>query len=372
MSSMNRELFPVASRYAYLNNACLVPPPRPVANAIVEFVEDIHGDGCLNAHLWQEKEEKCRSLLASLLNCESDEIALTKNASQGLILASESIPLCRGDMILINDLEFPSNVYPWDLVAKRRGAIVKTIRSAVGRITCEMIKKNINRQVKAVAISSVQYLNGYKADLEAIGKLCKQHGIYLIVDATHSTGVLDVDVKRWQASMVCGGSQTWLMSTPGLGYLYVNKNVMNNLSMANGGWKSVHEPSALSSIYEPAQNARRFEDGAVSTLGIHGLVAALELIDKTGIKNIESKVLALSDELVCGLENKGYRVVSSQHEGEKSAITLFRGGPFSSRMLKESLTESGVIVSQISQGIRVSPYFYNNSDDIAQLLNGLP
>jgi selenocysteine lyase/cysteine desulfurase len=339
---------------------------------MVEYIEDIHTCGSLNSALWIKAEERYRELLATLLDCSSSEIAITKNATQGLILAAESIPLRRGDIILTNDLEFPSNLYPWELVARKRGAVVKTVRSAVGRITPDIIEKHLNRQVKVLAISSVQYLGGFRADLEAIGRLCEERGIYLIVDSSQSVGVLKSHVKEWKASMVAGGSQTWLMSGGGLGYLYIKEELHDKLAMANGGWKSVKEPYELKAVFDPAENARRFEDGTISTVVLYGLIKAIELILAVGIDRIEEHVLSLGSSLVDGLESKGYRIVSSQHSGEKSALTFFRGGPFSSRMLKETLAAAGVVVHEASKGIRVSPYFYNNLNDINQLLNALP
>ena len=96
------------------------------------------------------------------------------------------------------------------------------------------------------------------------------------------------------------------------------------------------------------------------------------MILDVGISSIEEHVLSLGKLLVHGLENKGYRIVSPQHVGETSALTFFRGGPFSSRMLKDTLLEAGVIIQGRSKGVRVSPYFYNNADDINQLLDALP
>ena len=367
-----RDLFPIVDHYSYLNNGAIVPPPRPVANAMVEYIEDVHTGGSINSHLWEQKEATCRALLARLLGCNHTEIAITKNASQGIILAAESIPLRRGDMVLTNDMEFPSNLYPWELVARKRGAVVKTIKSAVGRITPELVEKYINRQVRVLAISSVQYLNGFRADLHAIGELCEKHGIFLVVDASQSTGVLHTEVKKWKASIVAGGCHKWLMSTGGLGYLYVREDLIHELSMANGGWKSVKDPWAFNPVFDPADNGRRYEDGTISTVVLYGLEKSLDLLLELGTKNIERHVLSLSTILANGLESKGYRVVSPQHNSERSALTLFRGGPCSAKALKETLAEAGVIVREMSRGIRVSPFFYNNEEDVYQLLNALP
>ena len=367
-----RELFPVVSNYAYLNNAADCPLPVPVAEAMVSFTEDAHSFGCMNFDKWLDRMERARGLFAKLVNCKSREVAFVKNTTQGLIIAAEAIPMRRGDLIVVNDMEFPSNYHPWTVVAKKRGVRVKTIRSRAGRITPDMVEQAINRQVRVLALSAVQYENGFFADLEAIGKICAENDTYFVVDGVQACGVMPVDVQKWQASILSAGGHKWLMSVGGCGFLYVSDEVLDKLSPVNVGWLGVKDPFAFSHTLDFVDGARRFEEGNPSMVAIFALEAALQLIDSIGVDKITDHVLSLNDYLVKGLEQKAYRVESPQAPAERSAITLFRGGPLSARMLHEQLAEAGVVCALRSRGIRVSPHLYNNCDDIDRLLDALP
>ena len=367
-----RKLFPVVNNYAYLNNAADCPLPAPVAEAMVSFIEDAHSFGCMNFEKWLENMERARSLFAKLINCQTTEVAFVKNTTQGLIIAAEAIPMRRGDLIVVNDMEFPSNYHPWSIVAKKRGLRVKTIRSRVGRITPDMVEQAINRQVRVLALSAVQYENGFFADLEAIGKLCADNGTYFVVDGIQACGVMPVDVKKWQASMLSTGGHKWMMSVGGCGFLYVNQECLDKLSPVNVGWLGMKDPLAFSQNLDFADGARRFEEGTPSMVAIFALKSALQLLHAIGIENIRDHVFALNEHLVRGLESKAYRVESPQEPAERSAITLFRGGPLSARMLAERLAEAGVVCALRARGIRVSPHLYNSFEDIDRLLDALP
>jgi len=367
-----RTLFPVTATCAYMNNAADTPPPVPVAEAMVAFIEDNHSFGCQNFERWVATQERCRGAFARLVNADPAEIAFVKNTTQGLIIAAEAMPLRRGDLILVDDLEFPSNVLPWEMVARRRGARVKTIRSRVGRVTPDQVEQAVNRQVKVLALSAVQYENGFFADLEAIGEICERSGVFFVVDAIQACGVMPVDVRRWRCTALATGGHKFLMSVGGCGFLYLCADALDRLEPVNVGWLGQRDPMAFSSTYDPADGARRVEEGNPSMVAIFGLDASLALLLDIGLDAVSSHVLALGRRLVEGLETKGYRVDSPQGDGERSSITLFRGGPLSSRMLHGRLAEAGVVTALRGNGLRASLHLYNDDEDIDRLLDALP
>jgi len=367
-----RHLFPVAEHYAYLNNAADGPPPLRVAEAMLGFVEDNHRYGCLNFDEWMIQAEAARVAAAELFNADADEIAFVKNTTQGLQIAAQALPIKKANIILINDMEFPANVFPWQQIAERHGARVKVIKSRVGRITPEMVAQNLNKQVKVLALSSVQYENGFRADLEAIGELCAEANVYFVVDAIQSVGAIPIDVVKAKIDFLAAGGHKWLLSVGGAGFLFCRKDIISSLRPTNHGWLSARDPLEFQQRLDIADGARRFEEGNPSVVGIYGLRASLEFLQKVGIANIYDHILGLGQRLTEGLEAKGYRIESPQGEGERSGITLFRGGPCSARSLAEKLAEAGVVVAVRSRGIRVSPHLYNDESDIDRLLDALP
>lgn len=367
-----RSLFPAAGVHAYLNCAAQGPPPTPVAEAMVRYIDDLHLNGCINWPRWEGVMGRCRQRFAALVGGSVEGVALVKNTTQGLLIAAEALPLGRGDTVVVNDMEFPANLHPWHHVARRRGARVKVLASRAGRLSVDQVREALNRQVRILAISAVQYENGFHADMEAIGELCHERGVVLVVDAIQACGVTPVDVARWRVGMLACGGHKWLLSAGGAGFLYVDPGLLDRLEPANPGWLGVAEPMTFPTVFTPAPGARRFEEGNPNLAGIVGLDASLELLAEVGVPAIREHVLALNDHLVEGLERKGYRVESPQAPGERSAITLFRGGPLSARMLHGRLSEAGVVVAARGGGIRVAPHLFNDESDVDRLLDALP
>src|SRR5437660_6304275 len=158
-----------------------------------------------------------RPAAARLINAHPDEIALVESTTHGLTLAAASIPLERGDRVLISDLEFLEVALPW-VQRKKDGIEIEVVPNQNGEARVEDFAARITPRTRVIAISTVQWNNGYRADLEALSKLCREHGIRLVVDAIQQLGAVPLDVRRIPVDILACGGHKWLNAPFGCGF----------------------------------------------------------------------------------------------------------------------------------------------------------
>ncbi len=221
---------------------------------------------------------------AKLLHCDPSEITYTKNTTEGVIIASEALPLAPGDEVLVLDNEYRANFIPW-LKKRKDGIDVRIINGENNAEATEALIAAIGPKTKAIAISWIQYYDGYVTDLDRLSKICREKNIFLFVDAVQGIGVHKLDLQKTPVDMLACGGQKYLRAGTGIGFLYVNQNIVNRLRDTKVGIRSV--VSADESGYVLKGTAERFQDGTMNIKGVVALRAALKLVNDTGIETIE-------------------------------------------------------------------------------------
>jgi len=352
-----RELFPIVRRLLYFDAASLSPYSLPVIDALDKFEKERRDTGSLYYDKWYEEIEKGRKLAARLIRAKTSEIALIKNTSEGINLVTLILDWERGDNVVVSDLDFPANIYPF-LNLRKKGVNVRYVKSHEGRVLASDIEKEIDENTKLVSLSHVLYGNGFKIDLEEIGSLCEEKGVYFHVDASQSLGVMQTNVKKAKVDFLSVAGYKWLLSPLGSGFFFIKKEFLDRSPIL--GWQSVKDPFAFDVYnYEILDSAKRFEIGNLDVGAFLGMVAALELIDSIGIKEIEKRVLRLSSFLLDELNNLGVEVISNFERENRSGIISF----INKGITKEDLIENS-IVATIREYIRLSPHIYNTEDEI--------
>jgi selenocysteine lyase/cysteine desulfurase len=359
-----RELFPVTSHAAYLNHAAVATLSEPVRQAIETYLRDraLSGDSERYEHLADE----LRSALAQLTNSTASEIAFVQNTSEGLNIAAQALPLEPGDNVLFCDMEFPSNVYPW-MNLSDRGIEARCIPHRDGGLTVEALEAHADDRTRVAAVSSVEFLTGFRCDLAALGAWCRAHDCYFVVDGIQSLGVLPMDVQAYQIDVLSCGGPKWLMGPAGQGFIYVRGDLLEKLRPPFAGCISVIGWEAWRDYdLTPRSDARRFELGCGNLAGQVGLLAAVRLLLTVGVESIEAWALHLTDLLIEDLQQRGYDVVSNQAPKHRSAIVSF-GADGGVERLYDRLIEAKVIVSQREDFIRVSPHCFNTEDEVLRV-----
>ncbi|MHC4197542.1 MAG: aminotransferase class V-fold PLP-dependent enzyme [Planctomycetota bacterium] len=368
-----RKEFPVTKKYTYLDNACMGPLSDRATNYMNNFTENMSQCGGVNEGWWVEDVYKTRVSVARLLNADPSEIAFVKNTSEGISFVANGVEWSINDNVIITDVEFPANVYPWMNLRDRWVKVKSVPEDEEGRISFEKIEKAVDEQTRVISVSFVEFTSGFRNDLKRIGELCRKNNIIFVVDAIQGLGALSLDVNETGIDFLAADGHKWLLSPEGVGIFYARKGSMEKLLVHEVGWASVADKEDyLDYNLTLRPDATRFECGSLNTVGIYGLKGSLEVIHEVGIKNVETWILGLTDYLVEKLERKGYGVFSSREDGEKSGIVSFYSEQHNLSRIHSTLASKGVIVSLRDSRIRVSPHFYNTHEDIDKLLKYLP
>jgi cysteine desulfurase / selenocysteine lyase len=308
-----------------------------------------------------------KNILGKFMNVEADRFAWTLNVSEGMSLLANGLKWNEGDHIILNDLEFPSNVYPFLRLADE-GVKVEIIKTNGGVVEIDAIEKAITPRTKLISISHVQFISGYRTDLERLGKICKKHDIIFCVDVIQSAGTVNIDIPKMNIDFLAGGSHKWLMALTGLGYVYVSEELQEKISQKNVGWTSVQNAwDLLDYELKFKSNAERYQNGTLNSVGIIGLNASLEIFDEVGMRTIEKSVLENSEYLINSLSEMGMAPLMKNVPVEnRSAIVTF---PLTNPddVLK-GLEALNVSVAVREGNMRVSPHYYNNKQDLDEFI----
>ena len=366
-----RGLFPaIGAGTVYLNHAATSPLSTKVVAAVDDYLLERSETRVDNfGHLVKISNETKESI-AKLIKSTPDRIAFCDNTSNALNILAAGLEWRQGDRIILNDIEFPANVYPF-LNLKRRGVEVDFVKSRVGRVLPEDIEAAMTDRTRLLSISHVQFLSGYRADLELIGSLCEKHGILFSVDAIQSAGVVPVDVQKMKIDFLAAGGQKWLMAPQGIGFAFVSERVQSMIHQAYLGWTSMKNFFGDLTSYriEPDDTASRYESGTLNQIGILSLHETLSTLLETGIDKIEEHVLDLGDRLMIELDKIGVPVFADGPRAERAGIVSVKVSDPDRAFAQ--LSQSKVEVALRQGWIRVSPHFYNTESDILAFINNL-
>ena len=278
-----------------------------------------------------------------------------------------------GDNVVISKAEFPANVYPWQAL-RSRGVEVRMAIEEDGRIPLDQLIGLIDSRTRLVAVSSVQFASGYRTDLASLGAFCQGKGVFLCVDAIQSLGVLPVDVNAMKIDFLAADGHKWLCAPEGCGLFYVRKELQGHLRPTSIGWMSMkcaHDYGRTQ--FEFFDDIRRFDSGSYNLMGIYALGGAIDMFLEIGIEHIAARVMFLTDRLVAGVRDKGYRVISSRQAGEGSGIVALRSDSHDHDEIQRHLQGEHRIVIAVRNGrLRISPHIYNTIKEIDRLIEVLP
>ncbi len=366
-----RKEFPITERFVFLNHAGVSSPSLRVVRAVELFYDEYLRCGVSCYSGWMRQVKETRRLVADLIQAEPHEIAFVGNTSDGLSAVAEGLSWKAGEGVLVPRPDFPSNIYPW-MNLERRGVAVRFYdRRSDGRFGPEDIEKALHPGVRLLAVSSVDFSTGFHADLEALGDLCRRKGLLFCVDAIQSLGVLPMDVKRCGIHFMATGGHKWLMSTMGIGALYVASEVLPLLHPVRVGWKSVIDELDFFRIhFDLKPDALKLESGTLNFAGIVALGAAVRLLLEAGVERVRQRVLHLVDLLHEGLGKRSVEVITPMGHRERSGIRSFRPRSDPAALL-DFLSANHVMAALRGDRIRISPHFYNNDEDVDRFFEAL-
>lgn len=368
-----RDEFAVTERYVYLNHAATGVLPRSTVAAIETFVREHGAGGVMGTGPYEARMPEFRERIARFIGASGSEIAVLRNTGDGANLVALGLDWRDGDEVLFCDNEFPANAIAW-VALRRRGVNVRVLSTQRQRLTPDVLRREISPQTRVVAVSWVTYSDGYRHDLAALAKIAHESGALLCVDAMQALGAFGLDVVESDIDVLYCGAAKWLLGLQGVSFCYVCEPLIERLTLAAPGWRSMQDMWDFPHFDQPyVADASRFEGGTPNFLGALSLASSIDLIERSGgTAAIAPHVLALTDMLCDGLRELGADVASLRGEGVSSGIVTFSVPGCDSVELGRALQErEGIVTTYRATGVRVAPHGYNTLGEIERLLEAV-
>ena len=359
-----RSYFPYLNKgIIYFNHASTGPISIIVKERIESFLKERSEEKIDDYYEFKDVADETKNLIGEMINCKGDRIAFLDNTTNGIIWLAQGIDWKSGDRIILNDVEFPANVYPF-LQLKEKGVVIDIIRSTNGIVTAEEIIEAIQPRTKLISVSFVQFLSGYRVDLEKIGEVCKEKGIIFSVDAIQGLGAVRLDAEKYNIDFLASGTQKWLLGLQGLAFIYVRKELQDKMKSAPIGWLAVKDAWKLLDFDLTTKGtAERFQPGTLNNLGIYAFNSAMKLFEKFRFDEIEKQVLSNSKYFITELEKIGYKSqLNNLPEKHLSGIVSFKSE--NGQKIFEILSQKKIVCSLREGYIRFAPHFYNTKQEI--------
>ncbi|MDQ6767332.1 MAG: aminotransferase class V-fold PLP-dependent enzyme [Candidatus Eremiobacteraeota bacterium] len=365
---LDRRLFPITSSWAYCNHAAVGPLPRPTRQAVAAVLDAQMNEGSAGILDVESHLESIRAQTAAAINASADDVAFLRSTSDGALVAANGLAWRSGDEIIISDNEFGANAYPW-LFLRDRGVRIAFVRTPHERLTVEQLDTMRTKRTRLVAVSYVSSMDGYRHDVSALGRYCREHGIIFAVDAMQGFGPLPLDVRNWNIDVCYFGVAKWLLSPQGLSVLYARRDLAESMRPAMCSWRSVQDPMDFFDYgQELLPGARRFDGATVNYPALIGFRESLRLHSEASFAAIERHVRMLCDRLIDGARTRGIDVKSDESAAARSAIVLLGLGRWQPDHLNAKALADKVGITVRDSGVRVSPHGYNNEADIDAVL----
>lgn len=373
--------YPATEKLTYMDVAARGLISRQSRAAIDAHVDTrvLHG---VQKELYFELVEQTRQRFAQLINAHPDEVAFTKNVSEGLNVIATGLPWQPGDnVVLCPTLEHPNNVYCW-LNLKSRGVEMRTVQASEGCLPIDEMIQSIDARTRVVTASTVTFAPGFRTDIERLGRACRERGVFFLVDAAQSCGVLRTDVETANIDGLAVSTQKGLLGLYGMGFLYCRREWAEQMQPAYLARFGVdlgeaHEATLGSDDYALMAGARRFDLGNYNFIGCAAANAAMCQLMDYGIADIEDYVTGLAHRLAQGFLDLELPVCGGP-PGPHLAHLVSVGKMGSSHYGTEDerfnalytyLHEREARLSIRRGVLRFSLHLYNTIDDVDRLLD---
>lgn len=366
-----RTRFPIFRTRAYLNSCSYGAISTDVKAAIEEYIERRMTKGS-DWDDWVERLEALRGLIARLIGCDDDELAVTGSVSESVNSLVSALDFSGArKRVVLTDFDFPTTSQIF-LSQQRRGAEIARARADEpgAGIDFAEFERLIDDKTLIVSVPLVCYRNGALLDIAPIIDLAHRRGALVLVDGYQGIGAVPFDVRKTGADFLVGGCLKYLIGTAGVGYLYVRGAAHSALSPIFTGWFAQENIGAMN-IYEhrPSQTARRFESGTPNVCGLHAAAAGLRVLAEAGADAVWRRIVDLNAEIARRAAEDGWRLATPEDSARRGPMMAIRCRNASE--LVRRLDADGITVSDRDGNLRVSTHFYNNSEDLDRLFSAL-
>ena len=358
---------------SYANVATTSPKAHEIAT---EWAESLARGGAAEFDADAEKNGMIplRTATSKLLQCPISDICVSSSATEILCSLAWAISPKEGKNIVSTKASFPSTVYPWKRVSEEFGAEIRLAQHDENYYTKpEDIFGLIDKNTAVVTISHVEYACGQRYDLNSFAKAAHDVGALFIVDATQSMGMVPINAPDTGADAIVASGYKWLRGTYGAAVGYISPK-LQSLSPGIIGFRSHKDIwNMKAERLEYPEDASRFEFTTIHFGAALGLAASIDQINDIGIQNVWEYDLKLTDSLIEGVLDLGLKIASCTNEQERSSIISIRvpSSFDTAKVVKKLQDEYGILTTNRSGFLRVSPHIDNKSKEIDFFLDAL-
>jgi len=361
-----RKLFPITTRSIYLNSCAKGALCIPVREAYGQFLHDWDHLGA-PWQLWMQKWDEVKSLFAELVGANSREIATSLSVSTATDSIASALDYSTRNKVVLGDQEYPTISQIW-LAQQRLGARVEFVHSTGTCPTPDDYAKVVDERTMIVPLTHVSFRNGSVLPVKEITDLCHRRGAMVLLDDYQSTGTCPINVKELGVDFLVTGMVKYMIGPPGLSFIYVREELIEELRPTVTGWFGRQDPFELDiDQVDYAQTARRFETGTFPVGAIYASIAALEVIRSVGLGTIAHHIEMLARQAIPALHQLGFNVTTpADSTGPLVAIETNQV-----QEMVEQLARENILFAGRNNLFRISFHGYNTPEEVEVLLDVL-
>jgi selenocysteine lyase/cysteine desulfurase len=369
MLGSQRALFEMPRHICYLNSASYSPLPLRTQEAARAAVGRKGTPWTLDAAFANGQHDRARTAAARLVNADPADVALIPSISYGVATAAKLLTIERGARVIVLEDDHSSPVLEWQTRADAQGFAVETVRRPDDGDWTSAVLAAIERSgappIGLASISSVHWSDGGLIDIEKVGAALRQRGAAFLIDATHSAGVLAMDVRRLDPDFVMFPTYKWLLGPYGRAFLYIAKRHQGGIPLEQTSFgrrnvRAENEVYFTDVSYVP--DARRFDMGERDHfISMEMASIGMEMMAEWGAAAVVQRLLMLTERIAEGLRGIGVSVPERRVRAPHILSLGFKDGMPAG--LLEGLATEGVYVAARLGRMRVSPHVFNDEAD---------
>ena len=382
MLASQRALFEMPRHICYLNSASYSPLPLRTQEAGRAAVGRKGTPWTLEPGFANHQHERARAAAARLINADAADMALIPSISYGVATAAKALAIDRGTRVIVLENDHSSPVLEWQTRSDAQGFFVETIRRPDDGDWTSAVLAAIERPdappISLASISSVHWSDGGLIDIEKVGAALRQRGASFLIDATHSAGVLTMDVRRLDPDFVIFPTYKWLLGPYGRAFLYIAKRHQRGipLEQTSFGRRDVRAENAVyfaDLSYLP--DARRFDMGERDHfISMEMASIGMEMMAEWGASAVVQRLLMLTERIAESLRGIGVSAPERRFRAPHILSLCFKGLGFKNGMpagLIEGLAAEGIYVAARLGRMRISPHVFNDEADAERFVAAL-
>ncbi len=375
----------------YLDNAATSQKPKDVINSLVNYYEKYNSNVHRGVHTLSIKAtdefEKSRIKIQKFINAKSSsEIIFTRNASESLNLIAYSWGkdnISLGDEIFITPFEHHSNIVPWQMLCKEKGAILKYLPlNNNGDVDIDKFSVEISNKTRLVSVTHMSNVLGTVLPLEEIIDLSKKYNAVTVVDACQSVPHMPVDVQKIDSDFLCFSGHKMLGPT-GIGVLHGKEEILDKMTPFLYGGDMISEVTYEDSKWNDLPY--KFEAGTPNIADSIALGAACDYLSKVGMENIWNHEIELGEYAINQISNLNkFKILGNKSKELRGGVVSFIHETIHPHDIGSLLDGYGIAIRTghhcamplvRSYGVvaasRASFYLYNNKSEVDKLVEGL-